>query len=179
LAKEWIDVADTAVKIGLGGLITGVFAFIGLRFTHKSDKEKHLFEHTTKVLEQINEDIGEYFDAWNAYISKIAGITKVLASNEKDISELQKKAIQERNDLLVNTWKKKDSAKSKSYLIKATKVADAINDCNGLEKEIRDRIVFQKEIPTYEEIVEHRKKIKKQQKEVYIQLSDYYSELGT
>lgn len=179
MAKEWIDVADTAVKIGLGGLVSGIFTFIGIRFTHKSDKEKHLLKHTTKVLEHISEDIGEYFDAWNAYIAKVAGITKVLASNEKEISTNQREAIANRNSELVAAWKKKDSAKSKSYLIKATKVADTINDCTSLEKELRDRIVFLKEIPTYEEVVELRNNVKKAQKKVYVQLSEYYAELRT
>ena len=179
MAKEWIDVADTAVKIGLGALITGVFTFIGVRFSHKSDKEKYLLEHTTKVIEQITEEIGIYFNAWNYYISKISGITKVLDSNEISISERQNKAIKEKNDLLVDSWRQKNSAKSKSYLIKADKVADSIIDCTILEKEIRDIIVFQKKIPTYEEIIEHRKEVRKAQKAVYVQLSEYYAKLGT
>lgn len=179
MAKDWIDVADTAVKIGLGGLITGVFTFIGVRFSHRADKEKHLLEHTTKTLELISQEIEEYFRSWNYYISKISGIAKVLKANGKEVSEFQKKSIKERDDILVESWAKRESAKSKAYLLKANKVVTAIVECKKLEKELRDKIVFEKLMPTYEEIEEYRERKKTSEDNVHIELSNYYASLRT
>lgn len=60
---EWVNVADTAVKIGLGGIISGLFTYIGLKYSHKSQQSKYLFEHKIKLVEQITVDIDEYFTA--------------------------------------------------------------------------------------------------------------------
>ena len=76
MPKEWIDVADTAVKIGLGSLITGVFTYLGVKFSHDSEKKKFMLEHKTKLLEHIAEDVEAYFSAWDSYIAKISGIAR-------------------------------------------------------------------------------------------------------
>ena len=182
MAKEWIDVIDTAIKIGLGGLITGTFTYFGLKFSHKSEKEKYMLETKTKLLEQITKEIEDYFQAWDFYVSKIAGITKHLKNKNKDsndLSDIQKKHIKEKNDMLVDSWAKRESAKSKLILLKATSTVQALKDCRKQEKELRDKIIFDKDIPDYEEIQEYRKYKTKLQEKVHNELANLYEALGT
>ena len=176
MAKEWIDVVDTAVKIGLGALITGIVTYIGLRFSHRSDKEKYLLEHKTKVLEQISEDIEKYFRAWDYFISRIDG---VIAINTILESEGLKEAIRDRDELLTESWSKKESANAKAYLLKANKVATAIADCKELETEFRNKIMFNNHLPTSDEVAKYARNKRTVQKKVHEELSNYYASLAT
>ncbi|WP_422731142.1 peptidase M14 [Leclercia pneumoniae] len=52
MASSWMDVADNAVKIGLGSLIALISSWITLKVTQKHENKKH-------VAAQINKDIDE------------------------------------------------------------------------------------------------------------------------
>ncbi|MBO2553326.1 MULTISPECIES: hypothetical protein [Shewanella] len=182
MPKEWIDVADTAVKIGLGALITGVFTYLGVKTSHRSEKQKFMLEHKTKLLEQISDDVETYFRSFDSYIAKIAGITKHQKNNNEegnDFSVKQKKSINERDQALVEGWAYQKSAISRLRLVKANVAVKALGKFNSLEKELRDRIVFDKEVPTYDEVVDLRKRVAVQKREVHKALADFYDGLQT
>ncbi|PKG79872.1 hypothetical protein CXF80_17025 [Shewanella sp. Actino-trap-3] len=182
MPKEWIDVADTAVKIGLGSLITGVFTYIGVKFSHKSEKGKFMLEHKTKLLEQIAEDVETYFAAWDSYISRISGIARSRKNNEKEYEELskaQKSSVKEKDSNLIESWPRRESAISKLRLMKSVKASKALSSCKGLEKEMRDMIVFDKVMPTYEEADKYRKRVIDKKKEVHKELADFYESFET
>ncbi len=182
MPKEWIDVADTAVKIGLGSLITGVFTYVGLQFSHKSEKSKFMLEHKTKLLELIAEDVETYFAAWDSYISKISGIALHRKNNEKENEELsknQKSSIRERDLNLVEAWPKRESAISKLRLMKSDKASKALSSCKTLEKEMRDLVVFEKVMPTHEYVKEYRTRVRKKKKVVHEELAEFYESFGT
>jgi hypothetical protein len=181
MAKEWIDVVDTAVKIGLGGLITGIFTYIGLRFSSKSDKSKYMLEHKATILEKVSSDAEDYFSAWNSFISPISAATKSFSENEEIEKYLPKhqKIIGERDKLLVESWHKKHAVSSKLRLLKASDAVNKFRACSVLEKEIRDALWFTKEYPNHESIVIYRDKVRDSQREFFDALSDYYDELLT
>ncbi|MEL7979574.1 hypothetical protein AAG584_05985 [Vreelandella titanicae] len=182
MPKEWIDVADTAVKIGLGSLITGIFTYVGVKFSHKSEKSKFMLEHKTNLLELIAEDVETYFAAWDSYISKISGIARYRKNNEKTGEELtknQKASIKERDSNLIESWTKRESAISKLRLLKTEKASKALSSCKTLEKEMRDLIVFDKEMPTHEYVVEYRKRAREKKREFHNELADFYESFET
>ncbi|MGR5364237.1 hypothetical protein ACPV54_25510 [Vibrio mediterranei] len=180
MAKEWLDVADTAVKIGLGALITGIFTYLGIRSSQNSERTKFMMEHKVKLLEQISEDIETYFLALDSYVSRVAGITKIKKQSNKegqDFSSTQKAALEEKNQELVAGWSNYKSAISKLRLIKAKKVVKEFSPISGLEKEIRDKIVFEKLVPKYDDVVDVRKRITVQKRRVHDALAELYSDL--
>lgn len=182
MPKEWIDVADTAVKIGLGALITGVFTYLGVKTSKSSEKQKFMLEHKTKLLEQISDDVEIYFRSLDSYIAKVAGITKRQKQNNEegnDFSVTQRKFIFERDQVLVKGWAYQNSAISRLRLVKADDAVKAISKVSSLEKELRDRIVFDKEVPAYDEVVGLRKRVSYQKKEVHKALADFYEGLQT
>ncbi len=182
MPKEWIDIADTAVKIGFGSLITGVFTYLGIKFARKSERRKFVLEHKTKLLEKAAEDVEEYFFASDSYFSKIAGITKNRKNNETEEDELdvkQKQVIKERDQNLVESWSKRESAVSKLRLMKANNAAKALESCREQENELRDRIVFKKEVPRYDEIIEYWKSVMVAQEYFHKKLADFYDTLQT
>lgn len=59
MPTTWVEIADTAVKIGLGAIITGTSAYILARHSHlKSIEKEYLFKHR-EVMESVTLDIEE------------------------------------------------------------------------------------------------------------------------
>ena len=54
-----LEILDTAIKIGLGALITGIIAFINQKTNIKASIAKDKLEYNRKTLTQISSDIEE------------------------------------------------------------------------------------------------------------------------
>jgi len=181
MATEWINVVDSAVKIGLGALISGVFTYLGLKFKSSSENQRFMLENKAKILEEVSSDIHDYFIAWRFYISIISGITKrkALAGKDgSDFAEKERSSIIERNNDLVDAWPKRESAISKLILLKATNVADAISECGELEAELRSQIIFDKKVPLDAAVKDYSTRVKAQIKVVNNELAKFYSTLN-
>ncbi len=171
--------ADTAVKIGLGSLITGVFTYLGVKFSHKSEQSKYLLEHKIKVIEQIASEAEEYFAAWNGVISKIGGITKKMDPNIEsvDLTANQLKSIKERDRALVDSWSDRQSVQSKLRLLKAEDAVKKFKECTSLETQLRDIMFFDKEYPNYNQLSEYRNKAKAAQRKFQEELAETYENI--
>lgn len=182
MAKEWIDVVDTAVKIGLGAFITGFFTYVGIKFTKKSEMNKFSIEHKTKLLEALSGNIEEYFLFWDLYVSQASGIARkryVTENEDEEITESQKKAMSARNRELIAAWSLREKAIAKLRLINANEAAEELVACKALEKEFRDPIVFEKVFPRYVELERYRDKVKAQKLKVYKSLASFYKDVHT
>jgi hypothetical protein len=178
--KEWIDIVDTSVKIGLGALISGGFTYLGLRFKSKSEKERFMLEHKSRLLEEISSDIHEYLIAWRFLISAISGMTNHKERNNQDGSEftdVQKAKIKERDEDLVFSWPKRESAIAKLTLLKANRVTVTLFECKELEAELRNIIIFDKEVPKYKYVTEYKARVRSMVDKVNNELSNFYSSL--
>lgn len=180
MQNEWINVADTAVKIGLGSLITGVFTYLGVKLSHNHEKKKFILEHKTKLLESIAEDVETYFSAWDSYIAKISGIARHRNNNGKEnenLSQVQRKSIKEKDFILIESWARRESAIAKLRLMKSEQASKSLSSCKNLEKELRNPIVFDKAMPPYERLSEYRVQVTKAKKKVHEDLAELYETL--
>ena len=59
-----LEIVDTAVKIGLGGLIGGVAAYFLAKLHHRQDIEKDSLKRKRELLEKVANDIE---NSWNTY----------------------------------------------------------------------------------------------------------------
>ncbi len=73
MATELLDVIDTAVKIGLGALISGVAAFSIAHVNHIKEKGREIRAKKTNMLEEISELIDAYFSAFSNSVALIDG----------------------------------------------------------------------------------------------------------
>ncbi|EJG1640350.1 hypothetical protein BT051_RS20070 [Vibrio alginolyticus] len=180
MAKEWIDVADTAVKIGLGALITGFFTYLGVKFSHKSEQKKFFVEHKVKVIEEISIQSDEYFSAWNNLINKVAGIVKCLTHDEETLELKQKQitSIRAVDAQLVTAWSQKQAALTKLRLLQANDSEKALLKCSNKEKELRDMIIFDKQYPNYSKISKYRNEAKECQKKYLEALAKTYESIS-
>jgi hypothetical protein len=182
LDKEWIDVVDTAIKIGLGALITGFFTYFSIRLSKKSEMNKFSIEHKTKLLEELAGNIEEYFSYWDLYVAQVSGIARRRSLAEKEdeeITEDQKKDMSARDKELIAAWSLREKAVAKLRLINAGAAAKELVACKKLEKEIRDPIVFEKTFPSYDEVESYRKKSKAQKLKVHECLAKFYEYIHT
>lgn len=180
MPKEWIDVADTAVKIGLGAAITGVFTYLGVKASSRSEKQKYTLEHKVKLLEQASEDVETFFRSFDSYISQVAGVTKHKKQSNTEtahFTDRQKEVIGEQDRALAEGVASLASAISRLRLLKAHHAVEALNEFNIIGKEIRNKIVFAKEVPTYDEVVAVKARAREQMKEVHEALADFYEAL--
>jgi hypothetical protein len=53
----WIDIVDTAVKIGLGALIGGVFSLVSINLSHRSQLIQKRDERLAKALEDVSRQV--------------------------------------------------------------------------------------------------------------------------
>ncbi|CAK2046431.1 conserved hypothetical protein [Vibrio crassostreae] len=181
MAKEWIEVVDTAVKIGLGSVITGFFTYLGLKFSHKSDQKKFMLEHKVKVIEEISEQADAYFIAWVGVITKVSGLTKSMPHDIETVefTPNQIKIIRERDTVLVQAWSSKESIKSKLRLLNANSVGKAFANCSNLECEIRELLFFTKKYPNFNEVDEYRMRVNDAQCEFHKALAKAYDDLSS
>jgi len=70
----WIEVADSAVKIGLGALMTGMFGWFVANHVSKSAMQKMKFERRSKLLEEIADAHEAYFQSFMDFSLCLDGI---------------------------------------------------------------------------------------------------------
>lgn len=182
MSKEWVDIVDTAVKIGLGALITGVFTYIGIKFSHKSERSKFMLEHKAKLLEQVAKDVEEYFSSWDYFNSIVEGTAIGLERDgieDRKLTVSDQEQIGKRDKDLVESWPKRESAISKLKLMKATEASEALVSTRSLEKELRDRIIIEKEILKSNEVREYRNDVRDTMNNVHKALADFYATFQT
>lgn len=56
----WIEVVDSAVKIGLGALITGVIAFLLSTTQHRNDRKKAKIDREFEMLKEVAEKVESF-----------------------------------------------------------------------------------------------------------------------
>ena len=54
--KDWYDLVDTTLKIGLGALIAGIFSFLTLKSNQKHELSKEKFKQKSQILMSTNND---------------------------------------------------------------------------------------------------------------------------
>lgn len=177
MEQEWVNVADTAVKIGLGAFITGTFTLIGMRISAKSENRKFLLDKKIKKIEQLTEDIELYLTACDLYLTKILRTSKLNNGVEK-INLLQEVALKEEAEKLSSFFKNRNSAESKLRLIKENSAADTITCCAELFNELEHYIELNHKTPTYEKLLSKKEDFKKIKYKIYHETSNAYKRLN-
>lgn len=175
MATEWIDIVDTSIKIGLGALISGSFTYIGNRFSHNAQKKKFMLEHRIKVIEEVSQQLDVYFIAWERLMNRVMGVTKRLELEKKEQTyENIESAIKEKDKELTQSWTELKSAASRLRLINADTVISKLSECTKLEGDLRNKLVFDKEYISFNEISDYNKKALKAKRDTLQALAEEY-----
>jgi hypothetical protein len=179
--KEWVDVVDNVVKIGLPSLITGFITIFGMKYSAKSIQNKFLFEHKVKLLEKISDDMDLYFTAWNMLYSKLGGITKKMDPDMDNVifTKAQSDAIKDRDKKLTESWPLRQSSLAKLRLLKANKAVEKLSICTQIENDLRDLIIFDKNYPNFNQLIDLQSKYKESKKIFHKELADFYESIAS
>lgn len=86
----WIDVVDTAIKIGLGAAISGVTAVFIAKQSHDKSVEKEYLQKKVSVLQDVTSDIEEIVHVVFRFYSAILDWTRALEQGNKNTEEKDK-----------------------------------------------------------------------------------------
>ncbi|MEJ3259164.1 hypothetical protein WDK64_20095 [Escherichia coli] len=83
MATEWVDVADNAVKIGLGSLLTILGGWLTLKLTQKHELKKEAAVQGLKDKEIKTNDMWNFWPCLNLsckniYMSSVKQITMII-----------------------------------------------------------------------------------------------------
>lgn len=183
--KEWVDVVDTAVKIGFGSLITGVFAYLGIRQSSRSEKEKYILSHRINLIETIAGNIEAHIHAVDMFWALASGIARNqrdAGSQDRTLSSDRISRLRERNKVMTGSWESREFAIARLRVMGASAVVDSLYDFKTVEKKFRDKIMFGciqrgEDLPTYDDLNIVRKDLNSAKREVYDSLSEFYSDI--
>lgn len=176
MAKEWIDIVDTALKIGLGSSITGIFTYLGIKLNKSSELKKHSMEHKTKLIEQASADMQHYFITWRAYITCVAGVATQLNNSEHiDLDESSISIIRSYDDNLIESWNSREKAIGVLILLNDFNTVQLLKDSASLQNQLRNTVVFDKKMPSFDFIKNHSDSVYHQVNETQVSLANFYS----
>lgn len=151
----WIDVIDTAVKIGLGAFISAISAIYISKNNFDQDKKKRVEDRRFSLLEKSIAEFDTYTGQLGKLLACIDGVSKSNTGLQNfnltiDSHEIQFLRIQDadysfdRANLV--------SATSKFRVLGLTEASEAARQIDDLVNQIRDAVLFRKEIPSIDAI---------------------------
>ncbi|MBY5981267.1 hypothetical protein [Ferrimonas balearica] len=156
MASEWVVVAHDAVKIGVGSLITGGLAYLGVRTTMQSQRRNFEIERKTKMLEQVACDMEAFVTAATNYLELVDGI---VYENQKagDASRPPTKEQLESLMSLRREWEKqlplRDKARAIASLLGERKVETSINEYFSHFAVVVDGLHLDERLPSTDEVI--------------------------
>ncbi|WP_201288124.1 hypothetical protein [Psychromonas sp. L1A2] len=173
MATTLIEVADTAVKIGLGGLITLVGTFFIAKLNHKHEYKKDRQKRFHDALELVSEQIEEMTHVSLRYW---AFVTEWVRNNQKDLGltdkrqqELDKTKIE-----LFDQFKNLTVAESKLLLLGLKVPSQLLRDYGVFLKEMRRDYYDGKKSITEKQMEEVRTTLLAKRESLFQSLSSSY-----
>lgn len=173
MPKEIIDVLDTAVKIGLGALISGVAAYLAAKSNHKNEKEKELLNRRLNKIEHASENIDEFFNSMVNLISAIDGIL-IQSTDNAELTQKQLEFIRENDKRYTESRDLRGIAVSWLRLHKLDDCIEILIETNNLDRCIREKVIFEKVLPTKKENTKWKNECNKIRKKFFKSLSQHY-----
>lgn len=170
----FVEVLDTAVKIGSGAAITAVTAHFHAKNTHEFELKKLALTRRLDSLEQVTERAEAHFAAWRRCASSLGGIYSGLNPPSPNFSDVQWKNVNRRDAAFLDTRDGMGLAVARLRLLGLTEAADLVRDFIKIVGDFRDRMILQKETPTHEELNAVRRKSSEKIKEFYGAISVEY-----
>mgnify|MGYP000633520165 CR=1 FL=1 len=164
MAKEWLDIVDTTVKIGLGAFISGATTFYVTRAGNKFSElkesreyEKQLLkekrERKARIAEQSLENIEPYLVDFSEYIATIDGILKSgKGFNDQGSIDF----LYACDKKIVDSRAKLDMCEFKLKFIGFIKTSEKLNNISQLENELREKVIFGNVPITDEDLNDYR-----------------------
>lgn len=115
-ATTWIDVADTAVKIGLGAIIGGLMGIWLAKLAAKNSRVAKLDEHRRSTINEILKSIDEFGHTTSLYWANLINAVKTLEDGGR-VYKAEKDALKVQEQKLFHDFTIVSSCRAKLQLI--------------------------------------------------------------
>ncbi len=147
-----LDIIDTAVKIGLGALISGIFSYLVAKHSYNKEIKRVYLEQRFKIIREIIKNFDTYLKVFSDYYALVDGaiklypdITKFTELNEfNEIKEFDERFLQSSNSIYM--------AISGLRVIGAVDTAKTLEEIIILENNWRKKIMIDQLVPTNKEM---------------------------
>lgn len=174
---SWIDVADTAVKIGLGALISAGASITVARLNHRKENQKTIISKKLQMVEDISELAEEYFYFFTRLSNRVGPMIRISDNVGKSLTEAQRKIIAERHEGFGELLSKRNKAVALIMILKIEAARAALKSFNDALAEYRDIIVFQKILIGPEQAEEIVTRCQKYRSEFFLAIGNYLESL--
>lgn len=177
--KEILAIIDTAVKIGLGALISGLGGYLVTSSNQSHEDKKELRNRKLNIIESAAEHTHEYINSFKDLLSVIDGVRKTYPELEE---------FQLQNESHLSAWRficdydKKfcdarvhaEHALSKLYLVGLGDVAIHFDGFQKLDQKVRDIVLFNQKLPEKDVVDSWKDEIKDKARAFFNDLSKHY-----
>jgi hypothetical protein len=171
-----LDIIDTAVKIGLGSIITAIASFLVTKKNHANEKQKARIHRERELLEKVAEEFEAFSHSVFSYWAIITEWNRYKLA-EKDIPDDRKDALAGAKREYFIAAKGLTSAEAKLLLMGNSEAQKSLREYADLMREFR-RKVFERSAPyKEEELQEWREKILLSRQKFFEALSATFSQL--
>lgn len=154
-----IEVIDSAVKIGLGALISGAATYFVTKLGHDRDLQKLALVRRLESMEQASENAERHFMAWERFAGTVAGLYLGRNPPNPDFSAGQWERIVERDKDLLDTREPFNRAIARLKLLGIAEAAESGSTFVLRLRELRKGFIFNRQTPTQEAFRLHRAQI--------------------
>src|SRR5690554_3023007 len=174
----WIEIADTAIKIGLGAAISGASAFLINRQSHNKSLEKENYSRNKETLESVALSIEELTHALLKYWSYILDWAK---NNEKGVQASKEKtdSITELRGDVFNLFKGLTNSEGRLLLIGCVEQQKKLREYGTLISEFYRYASRNNEQMQSSELEAWRAKILEAREQLYSSLNKSYRAVKT
>ena len=172
--KTWIDVADTAVKIGLGALLGGAFAVWVAFLNNKSQASKVYLERKRCIIESVVGEVDLFHGAAAFYWANLSNAVFKRDSNNR-LSHAETEELKKLEQQLFEGFKSLGGCSSKLLLIGE---GEAETKLRGMRNAIDDffRVAnIENKKCTTAALDGHKKTIQEKREELYLALSKSFA----
>lgn len=169
----WIEIADTAIKIGLGAAISGVSAFLISRQSHNKSIEKAHDSRNKETLESVTLSIEELTHALLKYWSYILEWAKKNEKGEKASKEKTELIIELRGEVF-NLFKGLSNSEGRLLLIGCVEQQKKLREYGVLISEFYRYASRNNEEMQSSELEDWRREILETREQLYSSLNKSY-----
>ena len=171
---EIIQVIDTAVKVGLGAMISGVATYWGTKESNNSSRKRERAQRTYDALLLSTERIELYITALGNCLSGLDGITRRGAASGPFKDSDHSFFLERYDKPLCERYHDLNIAISRLHLIGESEAAKVASEFKAFENRLRQIVVFDGKIPSKEDFDKFKKDYKQLKKDIYEALAHAY-----
>lgn len=130
MTTTWIEVADTAVKIGLGAIISGLTGYALATTNHNRDLKKELIKTKTRILEEACSEAESYFSYVNKFLNSLGFLIVESHEGIREQTKEEQAIIESLHAEMNEALNCRNRAKAKISLLGLTSALNHINQFN-------------------------------------------------